>query len=301
MSQNPKEKLKVLREQKRDLISQVRLVEKDRNELKAQRDEKNSQVKDLFQKAKETRELRDSINEDVRLNKALRDLRQEDVSIVVKELEKMEEEMRDIGLSPSGFRKDNKHSRIAKKIQQLEIKYQTTGRMTAVEEREIVEQIEKLSKDLEQLEVVESKRDEFKTINKKLRKLRAEALSHHKTVQELAEKSQSQHELMLTQLKEAKRIRALADADHKQVLKLNEDIRAIRKEINAVAGESDKLRKSLGEETAVERKKRKIEQAKMQEVELSDKANAIYERYKSGEKLGFEEFKILISRGLLKD
>ncbi len=295
-----KENLRKLREQKRDLIGKVRIVEKERNELKALRDEKNSQVKELFQKAKETRELRDAINEDVKLNKALRDLRQEDVTIVVKELEKLEENMREIGVN-SNFKKNNKHSRIAKRIQELEILYQTKGNMSVAEEREIIEQIERESKELEQLEVVESKREEFKTINRKLRKLRAEALAHHKAVQELAEKSQNYHEVMLGQLKEAKKVRALADADHKAILVLNDDIKKIRKEINAVAGEADKLRKALGEETAVERKKRKADMAKQQEVELEDKANDIYERYKNGAKLGFDEFKILISRGLLKD
>ncbi|MCY3411085.1 MAG: hypothetical protein INQ03_05535 [Candidatus Heimdallarchaeota archaeon] len=297
---SPKDNLQALREQKRDLIAKVREVEKQRNELKIQRDEKNSKVKELFQQAKETRENRDSVNEEVKLQKALRDLRQEDIAIVVRELEKLEEEMKDIGIN-TGYKKNSKHSKIAKQIQTLEITYQTKGNLKPEEEKEFINKIERLTKEMEQLEVVEGKREEFKVINKKLRKLRGEALIHHKEVQVLAERSQNYHETMLGQLKDAKKIRSSADEDHKKILNLNEDIKKIRKNINAVAAESDKIRKQLGQETATERKKRKQDAAKAQEQELTDKAEEIFQRYKDGAKLGFEEFKILISRGYLKD
>lgn len=295
-----KEQLRAFRELKRDLIGKVREVEKNRNELKEKRDSRNKDVKNLFQEAKETREKRDLVNEDVKLNKALRDLRQEDVTKVINELEKLEEEMKEFK-TDTNFKKNNRHSKIEKRIQNLERTYVTTGRLTPAEEKDIIEQIEKLTKEKEKLDVVEGKRDEFRAINKKLRKLRSDALSHHKEVQQLAQASQDYHEVMIGQLKEAKQIRAEADADHKQVIVFNEEIKQFRKQINKVANESDKIRKLLGEETAVERKKRKFEQAKQQEQDISEKANVIYKRYKAGAKLGFEEFKILVSRGMLKD
>jgi len=296
-----RDRLKVLRDIKRDLIAKVREIERIRNDLKTQRDEKNQSVKELFQAAKEIREKRDIVNEDVKLNKAMRDLRQEDITQVVGELEKLENEMKDIGINSNPNKRNFKHSKIAQRINDLEIQQQTQGNLNPKEEKEIIVQIEKLTREAEKLEIVEGKRDEFKTINKKLRKLRSEALGHHKEVQVLAQRSQDAHEEMLAQLKEAKKKRTGADATHKLILEKNDEIKALRKQINKVANETDKLRKLLGEETAVERKKRKQKVAKEQEQELSDKAMIIYERYKSGEKLGFEEFKILISRGLLKD
>ena len=60
------------------MITEVRDIEKSRNKLRNDRDNKNQNVKELFSKAKEAREKRDAINEDVKLNKALRDLRKED-------------------------------------------------------------------------------------------------------------------------------------------------------------------------------------------------------------------------------
>ncbi|MHA2504140.1 MAG: coiled-coil protein [Candidatus Kariarchaeaceae archaeon] len=293
-----KDRLDRLREFRRDLIAQVREVEKRRTVLRTERDEKNKKVKDLFAVAREAREKRDAVNEDVKLNKALRDLRKDDADKALAELEKIEDEMKDMGINPQSF---NKRKGISKRIRDLEMKIQTTGNLSPQEERELIEEIEKLTKRMDKLEVADEKRDEMRAIRKRLRTLRGEALSHHKEVQKLATLSQEYHDNMIDSIKDARNIRAEADTSHQEVIEVSKEINEIRKQISKISGEADKIRKQLGQETDAERKKRRIEEAQKREEELDTKAEDILERYQAGEKLGFEEFKLLISRGLLTE
>lgn len=293
-----KEGLSQLRDYRRDLISQVREVEKKRSKLRAKRDELNAQVKELFATAREFREKRDSINEDVKLNKALRDLRKEDADKALEELKKIEDAMKEMGINPKSY---NKRKGIAKRIRELEMKIQTTGGLKPAEERDLIEEIERLTLKMDHLEVADEKRDEMRTIRKRLKSLRSEALTHHKEVQKLASMSQEYHDEMISNIKEARSIRSEADEQHQGVIEVSKEISALRKEISKVSSEADKLRKQLGQETAAERKRRKAEEAAKKEEELDTKAEDILERYQSGEKLGFEEFKLLISRGLLNE
>jgi len=293
-----KEGLAKLREYRRELISQVREVEKKRSSLRAVRDEKNKQVKDLFAKAREAREKRDAVNEDVKLNKALRDLRKEDADKALSELEKIEDAMKDMGINPKSF---NKRKGIARRIRELEMKIQTTGNLKADEERELIDEIERLTFKMDKLEVADEKRDEMRTIRKRLKSLRSEALAHHKEVQKLASMSQEYHDEMIANIKEARSIRSEADEHHQAVIEVSKEISELRKQISKVSSEADKLRKQLGQETAAERKRRRQQEAQEREEELDNKAEDILERYQAGEKLGFEEFKLLISRGLLNE
>jgi uncharacterized coiled-coil DUF342 family protein len=293
-----RERLKKLRDLKRELITQVREIEAQRSELRIKRDAENQQVKELFEEARISREGRDEVNEDVKLNKALRDLRKEDADKALTELENLEEKMKDLGIDPKGR---GRRRGLARQIRELEMKIETTGNLTPVQEKELIDQIERLTVDIGDIEVADEKRDEVRVIQKRLRTLRSEALSHHKEVKKLASQSQDYHDVMLEKIKEARKIRISADKNHKAVLEVSDQIRKLRKEINTISNETDRIRKQLGEETATERKKRKVQEAKQRETDLDSQASDVLARYKSGEKLGFEEFKLLISRGLLNE
>ncbi|MHA2275794.1 MAG: DUF7121 family protein, partial [Candidatus Kariarchaeaceae archaeon] len=169
------------------------------------------------------------------------------------------------------------------------------------QEKELIDSIERLYQDFDQMEVADEKRDEIREIQNRLRSLRNAAMSHHKEVKKLASQSQEYHDFMLEKIRAARKLRASADKNHKDVLEITQKIKGIRKEISTISNETDELRKKLGEETAVDRKKRKQHEARVREKDLDEQASEIYERYKSGEKLGFEEFKLIISRGLLNE
>ncbi len=293
-----RERLRKLRDLKRELISQVRLIEGKRAELRSQRDKENQMVKELFEEARISRERRDEVNEDVKLNKALRDLRKEDADKALTELEKLEERMKDMGINPHGR---GRRRGIGKQIRELEMKIETTGNLNPTQEKELIDKIERLTFDIGKLEVADEKRDEIRIIQKRLRTLRGEALSHHKEVKKLATQSQEFHDIMLEKLREARKIRTSADKNHKDVIEISEQIKKVRKEISQISNETDKIRKQLGEETAAERKRRKIQEAKQREEDLDTQAQDVLVRYKSGAKLGFEEFRLLISRGMFAE
>lgn len=292
-------RLKRLREIKSQLISQVREEEGKRDSLRKIRDEENQQVKELFEEARVSREKRDEVNEDVKLNKALRDLRKEDADKVLNELEAVEDQMKEMGVAPR--ERKSKKFNITRRIRDLETTLETTANLHPQQEKELIDGIEKLYQDFDKMEVADEKRDEIREIQNRLRTLRNAAMSHHKEVKILASQSQEYHDFMLEKIREARKIRTSADKNHKEVLEHTHKIKDIRKEITTISNESDDLRKKLGEETVIDRKKRKQQEARTREKDLDTQATEIYERYKSGEKLGFEEFKLIISRGLLKE
>ncbi|MHA2028867.1 MAG: coiled-coil protein [Candidatus Kariarchaeaceae archaeon] len=294
-----RERLKRLREIKSDLIGHVREEEGKRDVLRKLRDEENQQVKELFEEARVSRERRDEVNEDVKLNKALRDLRKEDADKVLNELEAVEDQMKELGVKPK--ERKNKKFNITRRIRDLETTLETTANLHPQQEKELIDSIERLYQDFDQMEVADEKRDEIREIQNRLRSLRNAAMSHHKEVKKLASQSQEYHDFMLEKIRAARKLRASADKNHKDVLEITQKIKGIRKEISTISNETDELRKKLGEETAVDRKKRKQHEARVREKDLDEQASEIYERYKSGEKLGFEEFKLIISRGLLNE
>ncbi|MHA2100427.1 MAG: coiled-coil protein, partial [Candidatus Kariarchaeaceae archaeon] len=282
-----RERLKRLREIKSDLIGHVREEEGKRDVLRKLRDEENQQVKELFEEARVSRERRDEVNEDVKLNKALRDLRKEDADKVLNELEAVEDQMKELGVKPK--ERKNKKFNITRRIRDLETTLETTANLHPQQEKELIDSIERLYQDFDQMEVADEKRDEIREIQNRLRSLRNAAMSHHKEVKKLASQSQEYHDFMLEKIRAARKLRASADKNHKDVLEITQKIKGIRKEISTISNETDELRKKLGEETAVDRKKRKQHEARVREKDLDEQASEIYERYKSGEKLGFEE------------
>ncbi len=294
-----RDRLKRLREVKAELITQVRQEESKRDTLRKSRDEENQQVKQLFEEARISREKRDEVNEDVKLNKALRDLRKEDTDKVLSELEGVEDQMKEMGVKPR--EQKSKKFNITKRIRDLETTLETTANLHPQQEKELIEGIERLYQDFDKIEVADEKRDEIRDIQNRLRSLRNAAMAHHKEVKKLASQSQEYHDQMLEKIRDARKIRASADKNHKEVIELTQKIKEIRKEITAISNDSDEIRKKLGQETAVDRKKRKQTEARARESDLDAQAKDILERYKAGEKLGFDEFKLIIGRGLLKE
>jgi uncharacterized coiled-coil DUF342 family protein len=302
-TKSKRELLNELREQKKDLLAEVRELKKERDQYQQERDEKNKAMKELMAEAKTLKEQRDKINEEVQLKKALREMSREDADKIFKKLQEMEEEIETIGVDskqPRGGGRKKTHT-LSRKISELEVELETTPNLSPQKEREIVAQIDKLTEEVANLAIATEKRDELKLIQQKLRAHRNNAKNHHLEVKKLAEDSQTFHDQMIEKIAEAKKIRSEADKKHKLAVQQTKVVKEVELKIKKVINDADTIRKELGEETSQEIHKRRKEEEKVKQKEAKKQADDIKEKLESGERLGFDEFKVLLNQGKFFD
>ncbi len=292
--------LNELREKRKALINEVREYEAKRAEYREKRTEYNTKAKEAFLAAQKEREERDKINEEVKLEKALRDMSKEDAAKALAELEALEKQMEEKGISLSKAGR-NQTKRIMDKINKIELEMETKPDLTKEEEKEYIKELENLYTKLETMASATELKGEMRAIQQRLRMHRNNARAHHKKVTKLAEQSQKHHDRMIELLNESNEYKKLADEQHRLVQEMYDKIREIRAEINKVTKEADAIRKELGEKTSKEKRKEQQDLKKKQEEETLLKATLVKKKYEAGERLGFEEFKMLINHGLLKE
>jgi len=133
----------------------------------------------------------------------------------------------------------------------------------------------------------------------KLRHMQTEIKAYHTSVTTLAQESQIHQEKMLQATKEAKKVKEEADAYHAEIIGLSSRINEIRKELDYLTKEVKKLSGDIGTEIQAKRKAKRIEAKRARDEILDTKAEEILSRYKEGEKLSLDEFKVLMERGLI--
>ncbi len=250
------------------------------------RDEHNSQVRELVNTANEHRKKRDEYNEAVQRHKKARDeatLEAETAKGALEDLKRAR--------MPKGGRPVHM---IKKDIERLEFEQQTKV-LTTPKERALIEQLQALYAELRQKESAYKADPELREALEKYEAARDRAEKAHQKVAETAEKAQAEHESMVNLFGQSDKIRKEADklqekfvtakleADrvHKEYIDVVNRIHEIEKEVQTIrTGVSDEVR------------------AEAQQV-ADAAAEAVYERFKKGEKLSTEDLMVLQKAGLL--
>ncbi|MEM1566407.1 MAG: hypothetical protein QW510_04915 [Candidatus Bathyarchaeia archaeon] len=273
------QRLAALKEQRNKLFAEAK-------ELAEKRDKLNSEFKRLKAEAQEFKKARDEINAKIIELKQQR-------SQIKAEIAKKAEELKNIRgeIKVLMAKKPSKNSGVLQKeIEAIEWKIQTTP-LTLQEEKQLVEKVKQLEAQLNvhrRIEQLSQKRLELTT---ELKALEARAKSIHERIISEAEKSQQKHKEMINKLEEAKKLKAEADNLHRLFLQAKEKIEPIKAEIRKTLEEIGRLRKEIMAETVEEKKKD-------EEKLLESIAKNAMEKLKRGEKLTWEEFKILTEKGL---
>ena len=286
-----RETLTTLRLRRKELIDRLHELNNKRNELRSQRDKKNKEARELFDEARVCKEKRDQINEEVQVRKQMRDILREDADKIGKRIVELGSQMKNMGVP--------KNRRVGDRIRRLERQLETTPFLTKEMEKQTLTQLEELSSEFEKLEQFKDLRSEFREIQTKLRHMQTEIKTYHTSVTTLAQESQIHQEKMLEATKGAKKIKEEADESHAEVIALSATISGIRKELDGLTGEVKKLSNELGAEIQAARRARKTEAKRVREQRLDSKAEEILVRYKDGESLTLDEFKVLMERGLI--
>ena len=250
------------------------------------RDVLNSQVRKFIEEANSKREQRDKLNAEVREAKAKRDewnRKYNDLSDKVQLLRR--EKMPKSGLSIKKFKAE---------LRALEKRHMTSV-MSVEKERALVEEISALSNKIQAMEKEIEQFSEVKQAEKEAREAKDNAEDFHRSVSELAEKAQVEHDAMLKLYEEADRLRKEADAAQEEFIKSKlaadeehrehiEHIRQVHDFDKIISGIRDKTRKARKEKDDTSAKK---------------EAEEIFEKFRSGEKLSTEDIMVLQKSGYM--
>ncbi|MEM3134385.1 MAG: hypothetical protein QW502_01500, partial [Candidatus Bathyarchaeia archaeon] len=178
---------------------------------------------------------------------------------------------------------------LKKEIAELDWRIQTTP-LSLDEEKRIIERIRTLESQLSFYLKLNSMRDEISAIEKRLETLREEISSCKNRIAETIAKSQDFHDKMVERLKEVDRLRAEADELHKKYLEKRGKVDELRLKYRESLNQISAIRKIIREEE--ERKKAEFISALKEKI-----GKEALEKLKRGEKISFEEFKILAEQG----
>jgi len=250
------------------------------------RDVLNSQVRKFIDEANSKREQRDKLNAEVREAKAKRDewnRKFNDLSDKVQMLRR--ERMPKSGLSIKKFKAE---------LRALEKRHMTSV-MSVEKERALVEEISALSNKIQAMEKEIEQFSEVKQAEKDAREAKDNAEMFHKSVSELAEKAQTEHDAMLKLYEEADRLRKEADGAQEEFIKsklaADEEHREHIEHIRQVH-DFDKLISGIRDKTRKARKDRDDTSAKKE-------ADDIFEKFRNGEKLSTEDIMVLQKSGYM--
>lgn len=183
------------------------VLKMDYNTIKIKLDEINTQIKELYENAKELKEIRDRANDDVKKYKDLR----EDININVKDqienIRLLKQKRADM-LAEFKSMKISK-SYLAQKIEQLETTLQTKP-MSMDQEKDMIREIESHRKLYERAVGLEDLNETIKTMSDGISVLVNQSSEEHKKVLENARVSAEKHQELLRTYAEINDLKAKA-------------------------------------------------------------------------------------------
>lgn len=181
-------------------------------------------------------------------------------------------------------------SNLQKEVEAIEWKIQTTP-LSLQEEKRLIDQVKRLEAQISIHKKIEQLNQRKLELTTELKALEARARRIHESMVKEVEKSRRIREEMIRKHEEAKKLKDKADNVHKLFLQVKEKIAPVKEELKKTVEEMRKLKEEMAVETEEERKKR--EESLQENV-----AKSAIEKLKRGEKLSWQEFKILAEKGL---
>ena len=272
------QKLSVLKEQRNRLNIEARKWAEKRNKL-------NEQVKNLRAEIRELRSERDESNTKVRELKQLREKTKTEILETIEEIRKLNQQIKALAK-----RKPSRSLQtLKKKLDEIEWEIQTTS-LNLREEKELVDQVGKLETQVnihKKLEMMHQKMFELQT---EIKAMETKNKFYHQKLTETAQKSQEIHNKMLAKINEVKELKTKADNMHQSFLITRQKTKPIQEGITTILNQIRLLREEIRKEE--EKEKKKSEDALKRKIRKDAE-----EKLKQGEKITWEEFKILAEKG----
>jgi uncharacterized coiled-coil DUF342 family protein len=247
----------------------------------------NTKIKRLREEATNLKERRDALNEKVKELKELREHatseRKEKKAQILELKKKLKVLLR---TKPSRSMQN-----IQKEIEGLEWKIQTTP-FSVKEEKPLIDQVKVLESQLSVHRQIQQLEENIVEMQTKEKALATRAQLLHEKLSELAQQSQKLHEEMLESLNKSRSIKLDADDAHQKFLQIKKRAQNPHEKCMELLHQIRSLQLKLRQK---EEKKKAQRQVELRE-EMETKA---LKKFKQGEKLTWEEFKLLAERGKL--
>jgi uncharacterized coiled-coil DUF342 family protein len=271
-------RLSALKEEKRKLDAEAEELAEKRNSL-------NEEFKRLKAEVQKLKSSRDEINAEVKELKRQRIQLKTEVAQKIKELKNLQSEIEAL----TAEKPSRSFNALQKEVEAIEWKIQTTP-LSLQEEKKLVERVEQLEDQISVYRKMEQLSQKKLELTAELKALEARAKLLRERIIEKAEKSQKIHEEMLKKAEEARKLKSEADSVHKLFLQTKEKAKPLLEEIKKILEEIRKLKEEVQAEEEEER--RKSEENLLEKI-----AKQAMDKLKRGEKLSWEEFKILTEKG----
>jgi uncharacterized coiled-coil DUF342 family protein len=243
------------------------------------------QIKELRTEISKLKQQRDETNQKVRDLKIIRD---QLVSERKEKLAKVVEFKRKL----ASFKQipPKTVQNIQNEIETLDWKIQTSS-LTIPQEKRIIEQISELEKQLAAFKQTQSMWTEIKTMQHQLRNMRTQEKETHRQIAQLAEESRQIHQTMSEKGANIPKLKADAEEAHEKFIENRREAQKVHLQCVPIMAQIRAL--LLQTKTEEQKKKARRQTELMQELERK-----ALEKMKRGEKLTWDEFKILAEKGL---
>ena len=248
------------------------------------RDQLNEEIRAVRLEAQNYKERRDELNYEVHRLKSLRQVNSDEYRKTLEELKSLRQKMRE-----AAARLPQKCSKsLEAEIKKIEWKIQTES-LSLAEESKLIEQVKTLERQFAPYSEIRDKKDKIEKLQKKAQATRDEMIIYSKKISDIAKESQKFHERMTGKLEKVKELKVKADEMHRQYMENKDKANELHTKYAEILTQIKALRQTIQEKEAKAKAK--------QYADLLDKLERdALEKLKSGEKLTFEEFKILAEK-----
>ena len=280
MSESLGNKIAELYQQLAPLKEENNKLNSEAKEWAGKRNSLHKQIRKLRAKAQELKQKRDTLNKRVQELKTLREEANKKRREKHAQILRLREEI--------GTLTEKKPSRgmddLQMEIEKLEWRIQTTP-LTLREEEVLIDQIRPLENQLLIYKKLQKLKNNLTELRIEEKEFESKAKTYHKEILELAEQSQELHKEMLEALNEVGILQSEADKAHQRFLEANQKARSLHQRIEPIREELHRMEE---------------ENKARYELELREGLEErALEKLKRGEKLTWEEFKVLAEKGIV--
>ncbi|MCX8171551.1 MAG: hypothetical protein N3E47_06250 [Candidatus Bathyarchaeota archaeon] len=282
MCEDLKRRLASLELEASGLLAELENKNADARRLAEEKKALVGKIRALRAKALEYKSMRDSLNEEVKNFKAI-------LAELKREYGEKLESLKGLKLSIKDylrFRPAKSEEILAREIADLDWKIQTTP-MPIAEEQKIIEKIRALERQMEFYRKIKSMKEEVRGLENRLGEIKNEIALYRRKIAESAAESQSFHDMMVKTLNEVNELKSKLNDVNSRYMENRGEAAKLHLKRKELLSQIHTIRSLIREEE--ERRKRESITAIKEKV----KREAL-EKIKRGEKVSFEEFKILV-------
>ena len=282
------QKLAILGQEVPTLRGQRDSLDEEARGWSEKRDKLNQKIASLRGEAEKTKKIRDELNLKVKDLKLKRDnlkgIIVEKRMIYEELLNKIAEVEKTVPMSGRATKK---------RFDELEWKLQTTSALKVKDERQIIDQVKVLEKQLAIHKCIRELRQQSLDMKLEIESLRLQMKVLHSEVSKAAEASKKNHQRMLDVFKQMKELKADADKNHQTFIEVKTKANEAHSNYIEVVSQMKTLERKLGKlggDMQLAQLKKALEFRETMGKEAAEKL-------RRGNKLTFDEFKILLEQG----